>query len=178
MADGDTVWIVGMMGVGKSTVAELLARRLGRPWVDTDTLVETKTGRTVAEIFAVEGEASFRRLEREAIDSVAGSPVVAALGGGAIAEPGIAARLAASGVVVALHARAETLLARIGNPESRPLLADLDDTQRLERIGSLLAERTSHYESARYRIDTDGLAPEQVTERILQVLASEESAAS
>ncbi len=170
MADGETVWIVGMMGVGKSTVARLLARRMGRPFFDTDQVVEERAGRSVAEIFAEEGEAGFRQRESAAIDSLAGAPVIAALGGGAIAQPGMAARLEQSGTVVALRASAETLLARIGDPESRPLLAGLEATERLARIESLLAERAPHYERARHSVDTDGLSPECVAERVLDAL--------
>ncbi len=171
MAGGDTVWIVGMMGVGKSAVARLVARRLGRPWVDTDAEVERRAERRIAEIFASEGEAAFRRREREAIDAVAGRPVIAALGGGAIAQDGAAERLAATGTVVSLRARPETLLRRIGDAAERPLLAGLAPAERLARIEALLREREPHYRRADLVVDTDALGPEEVADEVIRALA-------
>ncbi len=173
MAGGDTVWIVGMMGVGKSAVARLVARRLGRPWVDTDAEIERQAARGIPEIFASEGEAAFRQREREAIEAVAGRPVVAALGGGAIAQTGAAARLAATGTVVSLRARPETLLRRIGDAEERPLLAGLDPAARLARIEALLREREPHYRCADLVVDTDALGPEEVADEVVRALASD-----
>ena len=165
-----------MMGVGKSSVARRVARRLGRPWVDTDAEVERRAECRIPEIFAKEGEVAFRRREREAIDAVAGRPVVAALGGGAIAQPGTAERLAETGVVVALRATAATLLARLGDAEERPLLAGLGSAERLERIEALLREREPHYARAGLCVDTDGLDLEEVADRV--VLALEKGGAA
>jgi len=117
---GATVWLVGMMGAGKTEVGRRLAVRLGRPFVDSDAEVEVEAGATVAEIFAREGEAGFRRRERAAIERVAGTSAVVSLGGGAMAQPGMPARLAGSGRTVYLRARPETLLARVGAAEERP----------------------------------------------------------
>ncbi len=177
MAGGDTVWIVGMMGVGKSSVARLVAQRLGRPYVDTDTEIERGADLEISEIFAREGEASFRRRERAAIDAVAGQRVVVALGGGAIAQPGAAERLAETGVVIALCASPETLLARLGDAGERPLLAGLAPERRLERIEALLREREAHYGRADLSVDTDALDPEAVAERVVHALAQGGAAA-
>src|SRR5262252_6548436 len=95
------VWLVGMMGAGKSTVGPALARRLGRRFVDTDAEIERERGAAVAEIFAREGEPATR---------LCAEPVVAALGGGALAQPGVADAAARAGTLVWLRARPETLL--------------------------------------------------------------------
>jgi shikimate kinase len=154
---GSTIWLVGMMGAGKSAVGRALARRRGEPFADSDAEVEAAAGRSVAEIFAHEGEAVFRRLEREAIERLAGRPGVVALGGGAIGQPGMAERLHATGRVVYLRARAETLARRVGEAHDRPLLAGLDADGRLARLRALLSERGPHYAGADLVVDTDGL---------------------
>jgi 3-dehydroquinate synthase len=155
-----TIWLVGMMGAGKSTLGPALARALGRDFVDLDAEIERAAGRSIAELFASEGEPAFRVREREAQQSVAARGAVVALGGGAVAQPGAPARLAASGTLVYLRARPETLLARIGDAQGRPLLAGLPPGQRLARIEALLAERKPSYEAASIAIDTDEGAPE------------------
>jgi shikimate kinase len=155
-----------MMGAGKSAVGEALARRLGRTFVDADAEVERGAGLSVAEIFEREGEAGFRVRERAALEALAGRPLVVALGGGAIAQPGAAERLLASGTVVWLRARPETLLARVGEGEERPLLRGLGREARLARLGELLQRRELHYARAQIAIDTDDADPEQVAAQL------------
>ena len=167
---GETLWLVGMMGAGKSAVGRALARRLGREFVDTDAEVEKRAGASVHEIFESEGEAGFRVREREALEAVAGRPAVVALGGGAIAQPGAPQRLAASGTVVYLQARPETLLARVADAEARPLLRGLDAGARLERIRRLLAARQAAYRTASVIVETDGLDAEAVAEAVAERL--------
>jgi shikimate kinase len=171
-----TVWLVGMMGAGKSTVGRVLAQRLHTPYVDIDAEVERSTGCTVAEIFEREGESGFRARERAAIDTWAGIAAVVALGGGAIAQPGAAPRLAASGTVVYLRARPETLLERLGASPARPLLAGLDGAARRSRLEALLAQRREAYESAQIIVDVDEGSPEDLAEIVARRIAG--SAAS
>jgi len=171
VSEAGTVWLVGMMGAGKSTVGHALARRLGLRFVDTDAEIERATGLSVAEIFASEGEPAFRRREREEIERWGGEPAVVALGGGAIAQAGVPQRLAASGTVVYLRAQPETLLERIGEEATRPLLAGRDAAGRLERLSELLASRRAAYETAGLVVDTDGLSADQVVARLEQQLA-------
>ncbi len=165
-----TLWLVGMMGAGKSAVGSRLAQRLGRAFIDTDALVEEVAGKSVAAIFADEGEPSFRALERAAIERAAGRPAVVALGGGAIAQPGAVARLEASGKIVYLRARPETLLARVGEASGRPLLAGLDTAGRLARVRELLRAREAHYARAACIVDVDDGDADAVTDRVLQAL--------
>jgi shikimate kinase len=156
-----------MMGAGKSAVGALLAERLGRGFVDTDAMVERMAGTSIAELFAREGEAAFRKREREAIENVAGGALVVALGGGAIAQPGAQERLTGSGTIVYLRARPESLLARIGETADRPLLHGVSGKDRLRRLAELLAERSPRYEQASIVVDTDGLEPNEVADTIL-----------
>lgn len=158
------------MGAGKSQVGALVAERLRRDFVDTDAMIERAAGIRIAELFTREGEAAFRKREREAIEKLAGGALVVALGGGAIAQPGARERLAESGTIVYLRARPETLLGRIGDCADRPLLKGLSKEDRVRRITELLAERSSSYEQASVVVDTDALSPGEVADAILDYL--------
>ncbi len=168
--EAETVWLVGMMGAGKSAVGRALAERLGRSFVDTDVEIERSMGLRVSDVFASEGEASFRAREREWIEKIAGEPAVVALGGGAIAQRGIPLRLAEAGTVVYLRARPERLLARLGERADRPLLAGLDRDGRLARLRELLEERRSSYETASIVVDTDRRAVAAVVSDVAERL--------
>jgi shikimate kinase len=169
---GGTVWLVGMMGAGKSAVGVLLAQRLARPLVDLDREIEQQAGRSIPELFASEGEAGFRKREREALERVAGTPAVVALGGGAAAQPGALQRLLASGTLVYLRARPETLAARIGDAAARPLLAGLAPAARLAELRRLLAEREPTYLRAGLVVDTDALDEEATAALVAQRLGA------
>jgi shikimate kinase/3-dehydroquinate synthase len=170
VTDRLTLWLVGMMGAGKSTVGPVLARRLGWRFVDTDAEIAKEAGRSIPAIFAEEGEPAFRERERKAVAAVAGTDAVVALGGGAIAAPGARKRLEASGIVVYLRARPETLLRRLGDDRERPLLEGGGPARRRARLEALLAERREAYESAGIIVDTDDLDAEQVAARVLGAL--------
>ena len=159
-----------MMGAGKSAVGRALAAHLGVPFVDSDAEIERAAGRPIAAIFQHEGEARFRERERAAIAAWAGRAAVVALGGGAIAQPGAAERLAASGAVVYLKAAPETLLARVGEARRRPLLHGLDDAGRLAEIRRLLEERAAAYESAEIVVQTDDRDVEAVAAAVAEEL--------
>ena len=160
------------MGAGKSAVGALLAERLGCDFVDTDAMIERTAEASVAELFAREGEAAFRKREREAIENLAGGALVVAVGGGAIAQPGARERLLGSGTVVYLRARPETLLRRIGDCADRPLLHGTSGKARLRRISELLGERSPSYESASIVLETDALEPSEVADAIVDRLRS------
>lgn len=117
--------LVGMMGVGKTTAARVLADRLGRKVFDTDMVIETRTGRTVREIFAEEGEPAFRELESEVLAEALASPepLVIAAAGGVVLSAANRAALAKSGArVVWLCADPANLVARVRGGGHRPLL--------------------------------------------------------
>jgi shikimate kinase len=161
------IYLVGMMGAGKSTVGPRLAARLHRRFVDTDREVELRTGYTIAEIFEHEGEAHFRELEVEAIDFASKEAAVVALGGGAIVQPRAIQGLLDRGTIVYLSASPEILVERIGDGAKRPLLAGLDPDGRVERLTSLLAERRVHYEKASITVDASRNADEVVDEIVV-----------
>ena len=169
------VWLVGMMGAGKSTVGPALARRLGRRFLDTDQQIEGSSGKEIETIFSEDGEETFRVLEAAVIAEAARGSAVVALGGGAIAEPGAAERLAGWGTVVYLRAMPETLVSRIGDASARPLLRGLSESERLERVRKLLAKREPSYRTARITVDTDHKSASEVVEELARKISAIDS---
>lgn len=160
--------LIGPMGAGKTTVAGLVADRLGASVRDTDHDVEATAGRPISEIFVDDGEAAFRALERAAVAAaVATHDGVLALGGGAVLDPGTRELLAGHDVVF-LRVGLADAVKRVGLGSSRPLL--LGNVR--GRIKTLMDERTPVYESvATLVVDTDGRSPEDVAEEIVTTLA-------
>ena len=135
--------LVGMMGAGKTTVGRLIARRLKRPFYDSDVQIEQRCGVRIPVIFDIEGEAGFRAREKQVIAELcAQDNIVLATGGGAVLAEGNRRLLAASGTVVYLHARPAGLWQRLRQDRNRPLLATPDPQNRLE---ALYAERNPLY---------------------------------
>lgn len=160
--------LVGLMGAGKTTVGRRCAERLGRGFVDTDELVEAVTGRSVAEIFATDGEGAFRELERTAVADACASPapVVIACGGGAVLDPGNRDALGRRGFVVWLQAGSDELADRVGAGEGRPLLRGGAARVQLERLSELRGELYAAV--ADVVVPTDGRDVEQVVDAVLQ----------
>jgi shikimate kinase len=160
--------LTGFMGTGKTEVGRRLAQELGRTFVDTDRLVETTAGRTIAEVFASEGETGFRARERAAVAEACALPeAVVATGGGALTDPENRRRLAAAGPIVCLTATPEEILRRVGAAEDRPLLAGAtSDAARLDRVRELLAARSAVYAGVSHTVETTGLTIDQVVERV------------
>ncbi|MEO8935335.1 MAG: shikimate kinase [Burkholderiaceae bacterium] len=139
----DNLFLVGMMGAGKSAVGRQLAARLDRAFVDTDHEIQARTGVSVAVIFEVEGEAGFRRREEQVIDELSlREGLVIATGGGAVLSALTRSRLKQRGTTIYLHAKAHDLWVRLRNDRSRPLLDCADPKQRIEE---LLLERDPQY---------------------------------
>jgi shikimate kinase len=155
--------LVGPMGAGKSTVAELLATAYGVTARDTDADVEAAAGRTISDIFVDSGEAHFRELERAAVaEALASHDGVLALGGGAVLDPSTR-ELLADHRVVFLRVGLSDAVKRVGLGTSRPLL--LGNVR--SRIKALLDERTPLYESvADLVVDTDQRTPQDVADEI------------
>ena len=167
------VILTGFMATGKTEVGQRLARRLGRPFVDIDGLVEAASGKRVADIFAGEGEARFRELERAAVREACLVPdAVVATGGGTLLDPDNRLRLAAAGPFVCLAASPEEVLRRVGDPQSRPLLSNgSGGGDRLARIRQLLTERAPIYALATHAVDTSDLSVDEVVERVRALVA-------
>ena len=163
------VFIVGMMGSGKTTVGRLLAERLGWRHLDSDEQVGRDTGQTVPEIFAQRGEPAFRAAEARALAAAAvmDTPTVVSVAGGAVLDPDNRHVLQHNGVVVWLRARVDTLARRVGDGAGRPLLGD-DPAAALRH---LYAQRRPVYqELAQVVVDVDGVDARTVAERVLAAL--------
>ena len=132
------IYLVGMMGAGKTTVGRHLAKRFGRRFVDADHEIEVRTGVSIPTIFEIEGEAGFRRREALAIAELAQeSGLVLATGGGAVLDPANRAVLAASGLVIYLNATPAMLHERTRHDRSRPLLRVDDPLAKIQELHAL-----------------------------------------
>jgi shikimate kinase len=148
------VYLAGFMGSGKTTVARVLAERLGWDFVDLDAEIEAAENTTVAQIFDTRGEPEFRRIETEALRRIMlkverGMPAVIALGGGSFTQPRNAALLEGHGISVWLDCPFETIQGRIAEDDSRPLARDREVLRRLYE------DRRAAYGLATFRIDAD-----------------------
>jgi shikimate kinase len=136
----DKVFLIGPMGAGKTAIGRELARQLGLEFLDADQEIERRTGADVALIFEKEGEAGFRRREREIIGELTQRDrLVLATGGGAVLDPANREVLKARGFVVYLKASVLAQAARTGQGRTRPLLAGEDRQARLEQLFSVRA---------------------------------------
>ena len=118
-----SIALTGMMGSGKTTVADLVAARIGREVIDTDLEVEAETGRSISDIFEEDGESRFRELERDSVvEACTRRDVVIALGGGAVLDEGNVEALHESAWIVLLEAPVEVLGDRVADARGRPLL--------------------------------------------------------
>jgi shikimate kinase len=167
------LFLVGLMGAGKTTVGRQLARRLGKRFRDSDQEVEDRTGVKVATIFEIEGEAGFRARESRVLEELTvAEDLVLATGGGVVLEPGNRARLAARGFVIYLHAQPRDLWQRTRHDKSRPLLQGVEDA--LARLEELYAIRDPLYrEVADLVIDTGRQGVGALVTRVLAELPDE-----
>lgn len=167
------VALVGFMGAGKSVVGRVLAARLGKTFVETDSLVEQRAGMSVAEVFARLGEERFREMEASVVREVAGGcDCVIACGGGVVLREENVSALKSSSVLVYLEVSAEAALQRIG-PKStvRPLLSGPD---REQRVTELMESRLPVYTAAAdVTVSTVGLTIEQVAGEVEERLKDE-----
>lgn len=151
------LYLVGMMGAGKSTLGRALARALARPFVDTDEQIERETGRTIEEIFRERGEAGFRDLETAClVDISRGRGLVIALGGGAVLRAENRRLIRATGRSIYLRARPETIVARLPEHPARPILLGAELEERLALLRRLLALREPYYLQSDLVIDNEG----------------------
>ena len=158
--------LIGPPGAGKTSVAKALSKRIGKRFVDTDALVEKKSGKRISEIFLEEGEPRFRELEREAvIEALSGDEEIVSLGGGAILDESIRKEIATSGQVIFLDVSISNAAPRVGFNRERPLLVGNPRAQWL----ALMEKRRPLYEElATTTISTDNKKPEDVVTEILE----------
>jgi shikimate kinase len=166
MKDGHSaVFLVGFMGVGKTTSGRALARLLGWEFVDLDERIVDLEGKSIADIFAERGEAHFRALEAGVLSGLRGrTRVVVACGGGTYAEERCRALIDAIGRAVWLRSSLAQALARCAQGPVRPMLRDAAQAE------SVYLTRVPSYRMAPLRVDVEGLAPEEVAVRIAALL--------
>ena len=167
----NNIFLVGLMGSGKTTIGRQLAKRLGKRFVDSDHEIEARTGASIPLIFDIEGEASFRRREAEVIRDLSSQRgIVLATGGGAVLDAGTRARLAERGTVIYLRAHVNSILQRVAHDKNRPLLRTPDPRRTLEQ---LTAQREPLYrEVAHLVIDTGRPNVQSMVQTILEQLAA------
>lgn len=161
------VFLLGFMGCGKTTVGKLLSRRLGWAFVDVDEEIERRQGRTIRQIFEQDGESYFRRIESELLNEILErgrvESLVAALGGGTVAQPGALERIRSNGAVtIWLEVPLEELRRRCRGLTQRPLFRDITSFEQL------YLARLPFYQQADFRVDAGRSDPDQVVEEILK----------
>ncbi|MFN6541065.1 MAG: shikimate kinase [Nostoc sp. EkiNYC01] len=170
LLQGVNLYLIGMMGVGKTTVGRLLAKQLGYGFVDTDDVIAQAAGKSINQIFAEEGEAAFRKLESDVLSQVCTfTKLTIATGGGIILRRENWGYLQ-HGLIVWLDAPVELIYSRLAEDTTRPLLQDADPQGKLR---SLLEQRRSLYAQADIRIAiVQGETPEQIATRVIEAIPS------
>jgi shikimate kinase len=171
------IFLVGLMGAGKTSVGRRLARRLGKTFYDSDEEIERATGVKISVIFEIEGEAGFRAREAKMLaELVAQSDIVLATGGGAVLSADNRRLLTENGVVIYLRAVAADLWQRTRHDRNRPLLKT---DQPLAKLEQLFAKRDPLYRSvADIIVDTGSQSLGSLVERVEQQLIEHQSAAA
>lgn len=166
--------LIGFMGVGKTTISEKLGESSGRTVVDTDHLITMMEGRSIEDIFAVEGESYFRELETKSIDRLAGlAPCIVSCGGGMVLKDINVRKLKLIGTIVLLTAEPTTIFSRVKDSDSRPIL---NGNMNKEYISELMEKRRPYYESAsELTVSTDGKEVSEIADEILNALSVKNS---
>ena len=172
--------LTGFMGTGKSSIAPILARRLAWAYIDSDEVLVARAGKSIAAIFENEGEAQFRKLEREVIEDISRNrplcplsgkplPAIIATGGGVLMDEANFRALNHAGVIVCLSARPEVIARRVERSRTRrPKL--LEGGKPLgERIAELMEQRKEAYARAEAIVDTSDLSVERAADKVLAV---------
>jgi shikimate kinase len=159
--------LVGMMGTGKTSTGRELARLLGMPWVDTDAVIERRSGMTVSDFFARFGEEAFRDEESRVLSELlAGPPSLLTTGGGIVLREENRRQMLHHGLVVHLHATPEEIVRRLaGTEETRPLLKE----NLKERVVELSLRRAEAYRFADFMVDTTGRTVSEVAQTVLKL---------
>lgn len=158
------LYLVGFMGTGKSTVGRLVAQRMGLEFVDSDHAIEAEQGKSIPEIFATEGEAAFRAMERAFVETGhSGEGNLVSCGGGLSVQPGMMSLLKSRGLVFSLIASAKGIYERTRHNSNRPLLQVEDPLAEIEK---LLAVRDPVYQKAHCCILTEGRSVSEVVAHV------------
>ena len=164
MSKYKNIVLFGFMGTGKSCVGKAVAERLGLDFIDMDDVVVERAGKSIPEIFADDGEESFRAFERQIVEDLSQqSGHVIATGGGVIKNSDNLRDYSRSGLVICLSATPEVILERVKSDTNRPLLNTAD---KMGEILSLLESRQELYNSVENQIDTSDLSVDEIVDRI------------
>jgi shikimate kinase len=162
------VVLVGLMGSGKSAIGRRAAKQLGIGFKDSDQLIVKAAGISIAEIFELAGEARFREMEQKTLGNLTfASPQIIATGGGAFCQDATANLLLQHTLTIWLKASPATLLSRIGNTKTRPLLQNGDPLETLTRLDE---QRAPFYKKAHIHLDTDGSSTYKAMRALLHAL--------
>lgn len=160
------IFLIGFMGVGKTTTSHRLRDKLGVKELDTDAMIVEQEGKSIADIFAESGEEYFRGLETQLLDTLAAkTPCIVSCGGGMAMREVNVEKMKACGTVVFLTATPETIYEHVKNSKDRPLL---NGNMNIPYITGLMQQREPKYQAAAdVTIQTDGLYPAKVAEKII-----------
>lgn len=163
---GKHIFLIGFMGVGKTTVSRLLSRKLRVGEVDTDAMIVEQEGRSIPQIFEQSGETYFRQVESGTLDTLAGHvPCIVSCGGGMAMRSGNVDKMKKIGTVVFLTATPETIYSHVKDSTNRPLL---NGNMNIPYIKELMDAREPKYRAAAdFEIGTDGCTPEEVADKII-----------
>lgn len=165
--------LIGFMGAGKTSVGRLVAEQLHFDYLDTDDLIVSRTGRSIAEIFKTDGEPAFRALEQQMVGELTGrTKTVIATGGGLPTNPANLASLKTHALVVCLWASPEKIWERVKSQTHRPLLHDPDPQK---KIRELLAAREQFYKQADVLVNTDIRSAREVAQQVVHQFRLEAS---
>jgi len=164
------LYLIGFMGVGKTTIGKQIAALNKVVFIDTDRQIEKETSKSIKEIFETDAEIGFRKLETDTIRSINRKAIIAC-GGGLPVHNNNIEYLKRKGVVIYLKASTETLVKRLEkNKNKRPLISNLTNDKQLEFIRKTLKEREKAYNQADYTIETDNKTVKEVLRDINSLL--------
>ncbi len=165
--------LIGMMGSGKSTIGALLSKKLNRKFIDIDNKIETIEKKTISQIFRLEGEKYFRKIELETILSLLNSKdseLVLSLGGGAFLDEKIKKNIKINSLSFWLNWKSSTIIKRIRKSSKRPLIQGLTD----QEIEKMMLDRNKYYARSDFRIDCDNHKKNQIVDKIVLILKKNE----
>ena len=157
------IYLIGMMGSGKSTLGKSLSEKIQKPFIDLDSEIEKATGKSITEIFDIDGEEQFRKMETKQLKQYSES--IVACGGGIVLNNANRKFINENGITILLLASMGELAQRLSSSNNRPLLADNNMEEALTELW--LERQVDYLDTANFTIETDGKYPEQLTEEIL-----------